>query len=87
MQSVIKKAEVNELEKQIVWDTVKGFIITTRAEFSNPTDLVSMHHFFMDALDTIETYRATNNDVDAMKKYAAQLFHNASANVTIDYGV
>jgi hypothetical protein len=85
MHPTIKAADVNELERQIVWSTVDSFIITTTCEFTNPTDLESMHYSLIDALKTLDTYAATNNDVVAMKAFAIQLFHSASSRVTIDY--
>jgi len=77
----LKYAEVNELEKQIVWQNISNFIDPTVMEFSNPTDMESMHLFLIDALKELENYKDTLNDVAGMKAFAVQCFWSASRKV------
>lgn len=85
-KTIIKAVkDLTELEKQTVWETIRGHIDPTIMEFSNATDMESMLHFQMDAIKTLDTYKATPLDVAGMKAFAMQCFIYATQNVEVKH--
>lgn len=86
MGVAIKRADLTAIENEIVKDVVKGFmrINAVHYEFSNPSDLVSMHLFLVDAFNELDSYSSTKHDVTAMKSRAAEIFHLASAHLQLE---
>lgn len=72
----MKRVTTNDLEKQIVFHTLGSFM-TLSGHVKFDCDTGSIIAFCDEAMRTLDTYRATNNDVIAMRHHALVLFAQA----------